>query len=145
MTDNFINILPEQGDTDEHPNQIDFISFTQAEIDQIMTGAIPVTQPLVEGTQIQGDPDFSIDPSDLAATPKPIVVDLPQIKTEEVPHCSYCHEEITENDLDAISCKKCKAPYHRDCWNESKSCSALNCGGQDTLPFIRGQKNEISI
>ncbi|MDP6554785.1 MAG: RING finger protein [Pirellulaceae bacterium] len=39
--------------------------------------------------------------------------------------CQICGDDIT---IDAVFCRNCKTPHHRDCWQYYGSCSTYGCG-----------------
>jgi len=44
----------------------------------------------------------------------------------EDPICQICGEAISE----AVTCKRCDTPHHRDCWEYYGSCAVYSCGGK---------------
>lgn len=44
--------------------------------------------------------------------------------------CQVCGDDIT---LDAVFCRSCKTPHHRDCWLYYGSCSTYGCGQTNFL------------
>jgi hypothetical protein len=66
--------------------------------------------------------------SDRSPTPPShIVLDMSDIPPE-IPeiHCAYCHEVI-KADEQAVACRKCDAPYHKECWKTIRRCATLGC------------------
>ena len=45
--------------------------------------------------------------------------------------CQICGEGIR---LDAVSCKSCKTPHHKDCWEYYGTCSTYGCGQKRYTP-----------
>lgn len=41
------------------------------------------------------------------------------------PVCQICGEEIK---LEAVACRTCKTPHHKDCWQYYGACSTFGCG-----------------
>ncbi len=51
---------------------------------------------------------------------------------EGPPVCQVCGEPVVEGD--AVVCRNCGAPHHRDCWEFVGSCSIYGCGGKVGRP-----------
>ena len=56
-------------------------------------------------------------------------------------HCPICGEALTTQPV--VHCRKCKTPYHQDCWNNVGQCGVLGCNGRraalgmpDDVPVI---------
>ncbi|MBP89022.1 MAG: hypothetical protein CMJ64_20295 [Planctomycetaceae bacterium] len=39
--------------------------------------------------------------------------------------CQICGEDVK---LDAVSCRSCRTPHHKDCWEYYGACSTFGCG-----------------
>jgi hypothetical protein len=45
--------------------------------------------------------------------------------------CQICGEDIK---LDAVTCRSCKTPHHKDCWDYYGACSTYGCGQKRHTP-----------
>ena len=43
------------------------------------------------------------------------------------PHCVVCGEPLT---ADLVSCRSCRTPHHRECWQYFGGCATYACGGK---------------
>ena len=56
--------------------------------------------------------------------------------------CQYCHSNIKGKD-EMLSCPKCSAVYHIECWYENEGCGVYGCTYKVSSPKIKS--DEISI
>ena len=54
---------------------------------------------------------------------------------EDAPHCIVCGEPLS---TDLVSCRSCKTPHHRDCWQYFGGCATYACGGKQFAPKASG-------
>lgn len=50
-------------------------------------------------------------------------------------NCAVCKEKISDG---IVSCSKCEAPHHRDCWDYGRSCCSIYGCGSKTAVFPKG-------
>ena len=50
---------------------------------------------------------------------------------EIVPHCIVCGEPLT---TDLVTCRRCRTPHHKDCWQYFGGCATYACGGKQSVP-----------
>ena len=50
---------------------------------------------------------------------------------EAVPHCIVCGEALR---TDLVSCRSCRTPHHKDCWQYFGGCATYACGGKQFVP-----------
>ena len=60
-------------------------------------------------------------------------IDAPKCTDEVAPHCIVCGESL---DGDLVSCRSCRTPHHRDCWQYFGGCATYACGGKQ---FVQRQ------
>lgn len=41
------------------------------------------------------------------------------------PHCPVCAAAVTDR---RVTCRRCKTPHHRECWEYARACSMFACG-----------------
>ncbi len=58
-------------------------------------------------------------------------LDSPKTESDTAPHCIVCGEALTR---DLVSCRSCKTPHHRDCWQYFGGCATYACGGKQQVP-----------
>jgi len=51
--------------------------------------------------------------------------------------CYKCHEEFEDGDS-IMSCSRCGALYHKDCWFSEPTCMVKDCGNDRGIP-LRGE------
>jgi len=49
----------------------------------------------------------------------------------DIPHCIVCGEALR---LDLVTCRSCKTPHHKDCWQYFGGCATYACGGKQFVP-----------
>ena len=57
---------------------------------------------------------------------------------ESAPHCIVCGEPLA---TDLITCRSCRTPHHRDCWQYFGGCATYACGGKQ---FVAAKANSGS-
>ncbi len=50
---------------------------------------------------------------------------------ETAPHCIVCGESLSR---DLVTCRSCRTPHHRDCWQYFGGCATYACGGKQFVP-----------
>ncbi|MGI8980773.1 MAG: RING finger protein [Pirellulaceae bacterium] len=50
---------------------------------------------------------------------------------EAAPHCVVCGEPLA---TDLVSCRSCRTPHHRECWQYFGGCATYACGGKQHVP-----------
>lgn len=51
------------------------------------------------------------------------------------PHCIVCGEPLA---ADLVTCRSCRTPHHRDCWQYFGGCATYACGGKQFVPKASG-------
>ena len=62
-------------------------------------------------------------------------LDSPKTSTEATPHCIVCGEALTS---DLVTCRSCRTPHHRECWQYFGGCATYACGGKQHMPAKGG-------
>jgi hypothetical protein len=58
-------------------------------------------------------------------------LDRPTDAGDAAPHCIVCGEPLT---TDLVTCRTCRTPHHRDCWQYFGGCATYACGGKQFVP-----------
>lgn len=78
------------------------------------------------------------DTASMVAISGIVFIDTPAAEPshdETAPHCIVCGESLT---TDLISCRSCRTPHHRDCWQYFGGCATYACGGKQFSPKASG-------
>ena len=49
----------------------------------------------------------------------------------DLPHCIVCGEALRS---DLVTCRSCRTPHHKDCWQYFGGCATYACGGKQYVP-----------
>lgn len=55
----------------------------------------------------------------------------PAPSDQAAPHCIVCGEALL---VDLVSCRSCRTPHHKDCWQYFGGCATYACGGKQFVP-----------
>lgn len=80
------------------------------------------------------------DAANLILTPGVVFLDnptaaAPTTPAADAPHCIVCGEPLT---AELVSCRSCRTPHHRDCWQYFGGCATYACGGKQFVPKASG-------
>jgi hypothetical protein len=53
------------------------------------------------------------------------------VSGEAIPHCIVCGEALR---TDLVTCRSCRTPHHKDCWQYFGGCATYACGGKQFVP-----------
>lgn len=93
-------------------------------------GAQPTTPPLVLPAVIIRPEDIPTEPESVAEASSAIAMDRGELEpeaamAEDEARCPFCGESL--GDGVPRTCRHCKTPHHRECWQANKGCTTLGC------------------
>lgn len=62
-------------------------------------------------------------------------LEAPRSAEQTTPHCIVCGEPLT---ADIVTCRSCRTPHHRECWQYFGGCATYACGGKQ---FVQPKGN----
>jgi len=60
-----------------------------------------------------------------------VSVQSADVSGDALPHCIVCGEALR---TDLVSCRSCRTPHHKDCWQYFGGCATYACGGKQFVP-----------